>query len=317
MEPCRGEMADQNYENNPRDGTNWKHFVDAYGIYNRFLEQHFSESLKQNRESDRESYVPLDQIQVADENKLLPLEGYLSFYCDLLGSSAEVLDDGPDSLRDFYGAAYISACENPNIQVFLLSDSCLAFAPKEYADNFLIFASSLFGRWLADGMLPQCFLGFGSFVERRPDFGLRPANFLGTQVTGTALVDAANIQKNDRPLGSRIFVSPSALRNLPLSVQIVIDGRGSLELLSNRPKQFCLFDCIYYLLCLRTQRPGTRAFKHFVWSAASRIMSGGEGVLKIAQELARPLFDKGELNEILGSIRSVISSYETRPPSKV
>ena len=296
--------------NDPKYGLSWEHYLEAFHLYSNFVHENFSEELRLHRDNNPGVLVPLDELKVATENELVPIDGYLSFFSDLLGFSADIVATGTDSLPDFYGAAFVSAKDHPNVQVFLLSDSCLAFTHHANAKEFLSFVSSIFGSWLADGMLPQCFIGHGSFAERRPDFGPTPANFFGTQVTGTALVDAVNIQKTQRPAGSRILVSESAARYLTADVRLATDPKGSLELLLKRPMQSCLFDCIYYLLCLRSQQTGTRVFKHYVWSAASRTLDGSKQMLKIAQALVAPYFDEGALERILRSVDRVLRKYK-------
>ena len=171
--------------------------------------------------------------------------------------------------------------------------------------------STALGNWLADAMLPQCFIGYGSFAERRPLSELAPDNFFGVQITGTALVDAVNIQKTAKPLGSRILISESATDNLPQDLRLAKDSEGNVELLWDRPKQFHLQDCIYYLLCLRGQEPGTRAFKHYIWSAASRALGGGDWVLGVAQNLARPYFGDGSFEEISSLMDHVLKGYQS------
>ena len=297
--------------NDPKYGLNWEHFVEAYALYNGFMEDYFSEELRIHRENSGYRLVPLNEIEVAEENKRVPRDGYLSFYSDLLGFSAEAITTRTDSLPDFYGAALFAAKENPSVQVYLLSDSCLAFAQRTDVGELLAFANSVFGSWRADGMLPQCFIGFGSFAERRPFSEATPPNFFGTQVAGTALVDAVSIQKNQRPLGSRILVSELAALYLPTDLQVATDPRGKQELFADPAKHSSLFDCIYYLLCLRSHVRGTRAFRHYVWSAASRTIGSGYIVLKVAQESVAPHFDKRILDAVVRSIIRVAKQYKT------
>ena len=295
----------------PKYALNWDHFVEAYSLYNGFMEEHFSEELRIHRENSGYRLVPLNEIKVAEENKRVPRDGYLSFYSDLLGFSAEVITTRADSLPDFYGAALFAAKENPKVQVFLLSDSCLAFAHRADAGEFLAFANSAFGSWRADGMRPQCFIGYGSFAVRRPFSEATPPNFFGTQVAGTALVDAVSIQKSHKPLGSRMLVSELAAPNLPKDVCLTTDPSGKQELFSDPAKHSSLFDCIYYLLCLRSQVRGSRAFRHYVWSAASRTVGSGYIVLKVAQKLVAPHFDKPVLDAVVRSIIRVTKQYKS------
>ena len=305
------ESNDPNEINDPNRGSNWQHYTEALQLYHEFMNHHFSEALRTHRERNREQYVRPEQVQPMEENQNLPVDGYLSLYCDLLGFSSEIVRSGTDSLPDYYGAAFVSAKANPNVQVYLLSDSCIAFAPKNQAGNLLNFMSTAVGNWVAEGMLPQCFIGYGSFAERRPLSELAPDNFFGVQITGTALVDAVNIQKKTKPLGSRMLISESATNHLPEDFRLATDGQGNVEMLWDRPKQFHLHDCIYYLLCLRGQKPGTRAFGHYIWSAASRAFGGGDWVLSAARNLARPHFDERRFEEISGLMDHVLESYQS------
>ena len=304
------QTSQPNNFNDPSRSLHWQHYSDAFRIYSKFLNDNFSKELQKHRKNNSDKHVRVDDIEVTEENKSLPIDGYLAFYCDLLAFSAEIIGSGTDSLPDFYGAAFVYASQNPDVQVYLLSDSCLAFAHKDNADNFLSFVSSIFGELLADGMLPQCFIGYGSFAERKPYFGPIPANFFGTQVTGTALVDAVNIQKSYKPLGSRILLSESAIDNLPAGIRVAKDIEGAKELFCDRPLQFCLFDCIYYLLRLRSLEPGTRPFDHCIWSVASRTMASRNWILEIARGLVEPLFDGSRFAEIVDSINSVLNKFE-------
>ena len=311
--PDLPEANEQTDVNDPKHGLNWEHFVKAYALYNGFMEDYFSEELRLHRENSGHKLMPLSEIKVAEENKRVPKDGYLSFYCDLLGFSAGMVTTRTDSLPDFYGAALFAAKNNPKVQVFLLSDSCLAFAHRTHVSEFLAFANSTLGAWRADGMLPQCFIGFGSFAERRPFSHATPPNFFGTQVSGTALVDAVSVQKNKSPLGSRILVSELAAPNLPTNVRVATDPNGNLELFLDPAEHSSLFECIYYLLCLRSQVRGTRAYKHYVWSAASSIVDSDNVVLKVAQELVAPHFDERVLDSVLRSIVRVAKQYKSTP----
>ena len=118
---------------------------------------------------------------------------------------------GMDSLPDYYGAAFVAAAKAPRAKVYLLSDSCLAFARVSEAHDFIESVSGTVVNWLADGLIPQCVIGYGSFVERKPFTDRQPPNFFGTQVTGTALPDAANFLNENKPPGSRILLTPAAV----------------------------------------------------------------------------------------------------------
>ena len=235
--------------NNSSLGSNWEHYLEAFRAYSEWVEHKFPDALRNHEGSNPELYKPLEDISVAEENKRLAVDGYLALYADLLGFSDEIGETGFDPLPDFYGAALVSAANYPLVQVFLLSDSCLAFAPVKEVDSFLDFVFSIFGGWLADGMLPRCIIGYGSFVERRPFREETPPNFFGTQVTGTSLVDAANIEKRRRPLGARILLSDSALEYVPDRFSFARDADGNAELLPVIRLNSLVFTTLCIIFC--------------------------------------------------------------------
>lgn len=291
-------------------GLNWQHYLEATRVHHAFLEEHFADVIRSHRERNADHYVPVEKLHIAEENKLLPVDGYFSLFCDILGFSMELTTAKLDCLPDFYGAAYVAAADNPDVKVYVLSDSCLAFASHDKADCFIRFVSQVVENMLADGILPQCFVGYGSFVERVPDFGKPPSNFFGCRVVGTALVDAANIAKS-KPLGARILLSSSVYSYWPAHKMesVVPDGAGNLEFLPERPPQFDLFDCLYYLLCLRNQEPGTRIFHHYIWSFASRALRAGGDISQLAVDLARPHYGSGDIGVVITNINEVLDLY--------
>ena len=111
--------AKPNETNDPRRGSNWQHYEEASRIYIEFMKDHFSKALQTHRERNREQYIRSEQVKSMEENQRLPIEGYLSLYCDILGFSSEIVSSGTDSLPDYYGAAFVSAKLNPNVRVFL------------------------------------------------------------------------------------------------------------------------------------------------------------------------------------------------------
>ena len=232
-------------------GSNWRHYVDATRILDEFLDEYRDHSVSDDADSDTRQSVPASDVRPVAENTLEPIDGYLCFYCHLLGFSEEMRADGMDSLPDYYGAAYVVAARHPSAKVYLLSDSFTAFAPAGDAAQFIEMIQSVIANWCADGLLPQCSIGYGTFVERKPKFGRIPNNFCGVQIAGTALVDAVKIQKK-KPLGTRILMFPSALdkvENLP-SVTLVNDFQGNVEFLNRNPRRD-MFDRLYYLMCLQ------------------------------------------------------------------
>ena len=253
-------------------------------------------------------------IRIDEENRLLPVDGYFALYSDLLGFTMEVSQGGMDSLPDYYGGTFVGATQHPEVQAYLLSDSCFAFAPVNAADAFIRFVETIFGLWMSNGLVPQCAVGCGSFVERRPFSDKQPSNFFGTQITGTALIDAVGILKRNKPFGARILMSDSAQQQWPSDqlVRIVSDGNCS-EFLPTRPISHCLFEGIYYLLCTRDHEPGSDAFKHYVWSAASRIMAGGTAVGNLVGRLVTPYYTSPRYEVACDQIAQAVSTYTSEP----
>ena len=295
---------------------NWRHYLEAHKAMQRFSEQHSADTSHDDSPRESVESVPTTLPQIPEENRLLPIDGYFSFYSDLLGFSREVSMGGMDSLPDYYGAAFVAADKAPRVKVYLLSDSCVAFAPVGEAHEFVEFVSGTVVNWLADGLIPQCVIGYGSFVERRPFADRQPPNFFGTQITGTALPNAANFLKDNKPSGSRTLLTPAALSHWPVEHEgrIVQDGRGGHEFIPERPGQHCLFDCLYYLLCLREHEVDSSAFNHYVWSFASRAVGGGVGIPRLAVELATPYYrhcEEIDFAAVISRIKGVLDLYES------
>lgn len=285
-------------------------FADAWKVYNRFIQENFAESVRAYREAHSEHYVPIDQINVAPENLKKPENDHFALFSDILGFSVEV-SNGVDSLPDFYGAAFCGAYGARDVRVYMLSDLCLAFCAAANAQAFLRFTRQFTDRLQADGILHQSFVGYGSFVERSPEFGGVPSNFFGRQVVGTALVDAARIEKQ-KPFGARILVSPSAFQHWPEAEKnlVILLPNEEIEYLPERPKQFDLFDCIYYLLCLRDHPKDTSSFRHYIWSIASRCARLGSDLGTVAAELVAKEYDKADFETVLLRVNEVISIYK-------
>ncbi|MDE2785961.1 MAG: hypothetical protein OXL37_04790 [Chloroflexota bacterium] len=150
---------------------NWRHYMDAFAISNEFCKS-IGASIMKGGEGTIS--VPLANIHPAPENLLEPLGDHLCFYSDLLGFSSEMESSGTDSLPDFYGAAYIAASQHPSVQTYLLSDSFMAFAAADQANELLSLIQFVLSNWRSDGLLPRSSIGFGIFVERKPTFGRIP-----------------------------------------------------------------------------------------------------------------------------------------------
>ena len=288
-------------------GDNWRHYMEAFVISNDFCKS-IGASIIQGREGTVS--VPLADIHPTPKNTLKPLGDHLCFYSDLLGFSSEMESNGIDSLPDFYGAAYIAASENPSVRTYLLSDSFIAFAAADQADELVSLIQFVISNWRSDGLLPRSSIGFGTFVERKPTFGRIPPNFFGVQVAGTALVDAANMHKS-KPPGSRILVSPAARQKLGsiTSARMAEDAQGTTEVFLEPYPVHGLFDCLYYLLCLRDFRPGTHNFDHYVWSIASRAYSGGDILFQEAMTLCPLGYEETMLNTICDAVWEVFRAY--------
>ena len=288
-------------------GDNWCHYTEAFAISSDFCES-IGTSIFGGGKSTIS--VSLADIDPAPENTLKPLGDRLCFYCDLLGFTSEIESGGFDSLPDFYGAAYYAAIKHPSVRTYLLSDSFTAVAAADQAGELISLIQSVISNWRSDGLLPRCSIGSGTFVERKPDFGTPPPNFFGIQIAGTALVDAVNMHKN-RPPGSRILVSSAARQKLEsiTSARMAKDANGTIEIFLERSLGSRLFDCLYYLLCLRDFQPGTHDFDHYIWSIASRAYSDGDTVLKVAINLCPPDYDKAMLNTAYNAVQGILAAY--------
>ena len=164
-----GDMDSASNKDGVKVSSRLKHFSEAFRLYRELVSK--TDALRSHREANPGLYVPVGKITVAEANKLAPAEDYLCLYCDLLGFSNDMTESGSDSLPDFYGAALATAAQHPSVNVYLFSDTCVAFAPSSEGSSFLNFVSVIFSRWLSDAMVPQAFVGYGSFVERKPDLG--------------------------------------------------------------------------------------------------------------------------------------------------
>ena len=254
--------------------------------------------------------LPLSKIRIDEQDRLLPVEGYFAFYCDLLGFTMEVSRGGMDSLPDYYGGTLCAAIQSPQVKVYLLSDSCIALASVNDTAAFVHFVVTATAAWMSNGLLPQCSVGYGSFVERDSHAGSRPPNFFGTQIVGTALIDAVEVMKRDRSFGSRILLSASAERRWPRDQRLLTVGSGhAREFLPGKPASHCLFECVYYLLCSREHQPGSAAFEHYVWSAASRVKTADTDIRQIACTLVAPHCDVSHYQEATRRLDEVLSAY--------
>ena len=280
-------------------GGNWRHYVDATKVLHELLNE------------KREGQASARALHPPAENTWKPKDDYLCCYCDLLGVSEEMRTERMDSLPDFYGAAFVAAGRHPSTKVYLLSDSFIAFSPADDAAEFIETIQSAIANWRADGLIPQCSIGYGTFVERRPFLERTPGNFFGVQIAGTALVDAVTIQKK-KPLGSRILISSSAavkVANIP-SITLVDDPQGNIEVFLQRNPRSDMFDCLYYLMCLRDWQPDTRVYQHYISSIASRAVSGGDVLLRGAINLCRPHWTEAELGVAYGAVQTILGGYQ-------
>jgi hypothetical protein len=62
-------------------------------VYRAFLEEHFADPIRSHRERNADRYLPVEKLHLAKENKLPPVDGYFSLFCDILGFSVEVTTD--------------------------------------------------------------------------------------------------------------------------------------------------------------------------------------------------------------------------------
>ena len=97
-------------------GLNWRHYLEAYKAILRFKELHSADTPRDNSPRESVESVPSALPQISEENRLLPIDGYFSFYSDLLGFSKEVSMGGMDRLPDYYGAAFDAAGKAPRVK---------------------------------------------------------------------------------------------------------------------------------------------------------------------------------------------------------
>ena len=267
-------------------------YSQAWSIYTEFIRENSADALQEHRQKTGAKYVSADSLQVSPENLKEPQPNHLALLADILGFSEGVVR-GSDSLPDFYGAALVGAYQHPGLRVFVLSDSCLVVCDSRQATSLLSFAREFASSLQQDGILHQIVLGAGTFTERKPDFTLSADNFLGTQVVGTAIVDAANLAKKGA-FGCRILLTDAAFDELdsPAQSEVVHLTNGEHEYMPDRPPQFDLLDSIHYALCLSDHARETRVHLHFLWSLASRSARMGPNLTVTALRLVR----KAELN---------------------
>ena len=134
---------------------NWKHYQEAFQIVTDFADSVRPDSETSPLRDDAGSVPQRPMPVVPEENRRLPVDGYFSFYADLLGFTREVSNGGMDSLPDYYGGIFTAATACPKVNAYLLSDSCFAFAPGEVVDDFIRFVSTVFSRWLTNGLVPR------------------------------------------------------------------------------------------------------------------------------------------------------------------
>ena len=118
---------------------NWGHYVETHEAIATFFDGQDSSSATSEENQEAAEKVAVNAVTIPEENRLLPVDGYFSFFSDLLGFSKEVSLGGMDSLPDFYGAAFVAAGQTPSVHVYMLSDSCIAFAPVDKSQAFVEF----------------------------------------------------------------------------------------------------------------------------------------------------------------------------------
>lgn len=261
---------------------------------------------------------------------------FFVLYCDLLGFSKSTREEGSPYTFDFYGAAWSGAGFYTSIKCYLISDSLIAFAREQDSSDFVGLISWVVNNWSADGLLPQCFIGYGSFHEGRSNFGHPLKNFFGLELDGTALIDAAKLHKR-KPSGARMFISESARLHLPkdhgskvskivqlrktkegdyeplkghsLSLYVLRAKDGHLELFFQDDGILSLSTCYYSLLSLCTETDD-KVIKHHIWTIASRTQRiGNSELVRLVTEIAskHPNFDS---DSILKKVKELSSGYE-------
>ena len=259
-------------------------------------------------------------------------DNYFALYCDLLGFSESMQEGGSPLIFDYYGATWIAAGLYPEIRIYLFSDSIAAFVREEDVDVIWAFITYIVSHWSADGLLYQCFLGHGTFFEGRANFGRPVPNFFGAEIDGTALVDAASLQKN-KPLGARTIISERANSHLQENnwCFVLEDRKGCLELflrdnviyqdneklktLLSPPKNRYEWNFHHYLNVIYGKRPPRkRAMKHHIWSIASclRAIEKPEYLEEELQE-AESRCSGIDISCIRASVNKILRGYKPVP----
>ena len=232
-------------------------------------------------------------------------------------------------LFDYYGAACSgAAAAYPTIRVYLFSDSIVAFVEERHSTFIPGFISRLVDEWFADGLLPQGFIGYGTFVEHRSNYGKPIPNFFGTEIHGTALVDAAKLHKK-KPLGARIFVSETAWQQLPENQALTLmrDKNDHLELflhegyeivqsedgghkeILRESKRRYIFNCGHHWRCIDSCKPG-RIYDHYVWSiASSAFMIGRTEFERIIRGIT-PTYEETDIELVVNAVNEVLEGYK-------
>ena len=255
---------------------------------------------------------------------------YFAIYSDILGFSDDMTEEGSSFLFDYCGAILCGAELYPSIRIYLFSDSVVAFVEEKdvcYIPSFLAWITS---QWSSDALLYQCFVGYGTFIEGRANWGFPVRNFFGAEIHGTALVDAAKIEKS-KPLGSRIIVSELARKHLPQdgSFIMVEDKSGYRELflqeyhmlsrikdekqrmILDRSNRFHELNCFRYLLEICKSGPNTgRKFKHQLFSVASCAFKIGESKFNELLQKAAQNSIGIDINVIFDQVRKIVDGYK-------
>ena len=269
----------------------------------------------------------LEMHNTEQENALASPNKYFALYCDLLGFSDDMTDEGSSLLFDYYGTAWVGAGLYPSIRTYLFSDSLVAFVEEKDISLIPDFIAWHVNQWSADGLLYQCFIGYGTFIEGRSNFGSPLRNFFGSEIHGTALVDAANIQKT-KPLGARIlmsqhsgkhllndqsfYIAKDKFDNLELFIQKsyeIVQGKDGNKYTLHKSDKHYINNCYYYLSILCNQKRN-RVFDHYVWSIASRVFKIGKIEFNKVIQRVDSKYTNRNIDVVIDAVDEILKGYK-------
>lgn len=94
---------------------------------------------------------------------------------------------------------------------------------------------------------------------------------------------------------------------------VIQDGDGGYEWFAQRGPSEPVFDCVYYMLCLRDHKRDSRIYRHYIWSIASRLQEIGEGHIHVVLNLIDAHCDETKLREVVQDVKAALDAYQLLP----